>query len=100
MLKFCYYSSLYILDDIIFSIILKSYDYNNYFYGQISTNVQWGLTIVMYKPLVITHWDRTHVLVTLVGLVEEKIVLVCESKNVLFFNMRICVIIFFATDKL
>ena len=99
MLKFCYYSSLYILVDFIFSIILNSYDYNNYFYGQISTNVQWGLTIVMNKPLVITHLDRTHVLVTLVGLVEEKIVLVCES-NVSFFNMRICVIIFFTTDKL
>ena len=99
MLKFCYYSLLYILVHIIFSIILNSYDYNNYFYGQISTNVQWGLTIVMHKPLVITHLDRTHVLVTLVGLVEEKFVLVCES-NVLFLNMRICVIIFFTTNKL
>ena len=35
------------------------------------------LTIVMHKPLAQTPMDRSHVLVTLVGLATEQLALVC-----------------------
>ena len=49
-------------------------------------NVPKKLTIVMHKPLVQTPTDRSHVLVTLVGLAMDKFALVCENLCCKFFS--------------